>query len=151
MKRAEKFLSQLSSHKLDIEHIELMQTRIKTMKTTVYELKSALLPSGISYDGVQVQTSPKDKFAEEMAKIVDIENQIDAMNKACSEELKAIVDSNEKVESVIARLDPEERTLIDLRHKKLYRWNVIGPIMGYSARHAQRKYKAILEKIESMI
>ena len=71
------------------------------------ELRSCLLPSGITYDGDRVQTSPEDSMARVMAEVDELDQQIDTLRRSMAMEIL-------RISRVIDRLeDPREATVLD--------------------------------------
>ena len=70
------------------------------------ELRSCLLPSGISYDKDPVQTSPEDSMARIMAEVDELDQQIDTLRRSMAMEIL-------RISRVIDQMDdPREATVV---------------------------------------
>lgn len=78
---------------------------IMHLRSRKEELESSLLASGIRYDSIHVQTSPKDMMPETMAKIAEVDRQI---KEAVRERDRAA----QKIEKACGCLTLEEKTVI---------------------------------------
>ena len=117
--------------------------RIRNLNAEIESLEQCLLPSGISYDGINVQTSPTDRMAALCAKIGD-KNQ----------ERKQLVD---KLPEAVERVTSLINLLGDNAYRQvLYYW-YIG---GYSVNEIKEKvyyterssvYKARRKAIKQLI
>ena len=79
---------------------------IKRKQLRCKELRSCLLPGGIRYDLDKVQTSPRDKLPEIMAKVDELERQIENLMQ---EKAMLIIEIGEAIEQLP---DDNEKTVL---------------------------------------
>ena len=81
------------------------------------------------------------KMQDIIAKIVDLENEINA-------DIDQLVDlKREMVATIKAVSDPECQTLLELRFLCFKTWEQIAVDMGYNVRHLYRVHEEALEKV----
>ena len=119
-----------------LKNIRAERTEIVCLREMAYEIRAGLLPKAITYDGVNVQTSPQDMTSEIMAKIIQIEEL----------EGKRLVRLRTHVmmaERVIDQMPTAEyRNLISLRYihgKSPMSWYDVAEKMGYSSKYVRGK------------
>lgn len=96
------------------------------------ELRSCLLPSGITYDKDPVQTSPEDSMARIMAEVDELDQQIDTLRRSMAMEIL-------RISRVIDRLeDPREATVLDAYYLGRKSMQEIADHLHYSTRHVYR-------------
>ena len=88
---------------------------IRQREMQIEELKGSLLPHGIRYDGDKVQTSPDDMLSRVMARIDELEREIEEMRKARAD---ALVDVGRAIEQVRDPLTAEIMTEFFVNDKK---------------------------------
>lgn len=83
--------------------VRKQETIIRRKETQRDELRGCLMPGGVSYDRAKVQTAPKDTMADVLAKVADLDNEIEALRveKArlimeISDAIEQLSDENEK-------------------------------------------------------
>lgn len=131
---AERFLRQLKS----------CDTMIQRGIERIRELEYALLPSGISYDGIRVQTSPADQMSEGVARICD---EIRKLEKRVAEDSR----KKREVEAVVAQLDPVKMDIVYYRYRDRMMFTEISQKIGYSYPQTRRLHKQLLREVEVMI
>ncbi len=115
------------------------ENAIKRKQLRREELKSCLLPGAIRYDLDKVQTSPKDKLTEIMAKVDELDRQIEELmqEKAMliieiGEAIERLEDDNEKAvltEFYIGRVPMEKvAALINYSPRRAYHFKKQGVI-----------------------
>ena len=108
------------------------------------ELKSCLLPSGITYDKDPVQTSPEDSMARIMAEIDELDGQIDALQRSRAFEIL-------RISRVIDRMeDPREATVLDAYYLGRRSMQEIAEHLHYSERHVYRLRSEGVAKMSQM-
>ena len=108
------------------------------------ELRSCLLPSGITYDRDRVQTSPEDSMARIMAEVDEIDSQIDALQRARALEIL-------RISRVIDQMDdPREVTVLDAYYLGRKSMQEIAEHLHYSERHVYRLRSEGVAKMSQM-
>lgn len=131
---ADKYLRQLKSREI------MIQRGIERIK----EMELALLPSGISYDGIRVQTSPTDKMSDGVARICD---EIRKLEKRVAEDSR----KKREVEAVVAQLDPVKMDIVYYRYRDSMMFTEISQKIGYSYPQTRRLHKQLLREVEVII
>lgn len=104
-------------------------------------LKACLLPSGITYDQDKVQTSASDRMSEVMAKVADLNLQIEVLQ---SERGLAILEISQAIDSLE---DEREKTVLDAYYIGQLCMADIAEHLGYSVSHAYYLRRAGAEKL----
>ena len=108
------------------------------------ELRSCLLPSGITYDRDRVQTSPEDSMARVTAEVDEIDSQIDALQRARALEIL-------RISRVIDQMDdPREVTVLDAYYLGRRSMQEIAEHLHYSERHVYRLRSEGVAKMSQM-
>ena len=108
------------------------------------ELRSCLLPSGITYDKDPVQTSPEDSMARIMAEVDELDGQIDALQRSRALEIL-------RISRVIDALDdPREATVLDAYYLGRRSMQEIAEHLHYSERHVYRLRSEGVAKMSQM-
>lgn len=108
------------------------------------ELRSCLLPSGITYDRDRVQTSPEDSMARIMAEVDELDGQIDALQRSRAFEIL-------RISRVIDQMDdPREATVLDAYYLGRRSMQEIAEHLHYSERHVYRLRGAGVAKMSQM-
>lgn len=108
------------------------------------ELRSCLLPAGITYDKDRVQTSPEDSMARVMAEVDEIDSQIDALQRARALEIL-------RISRVIDQMDdPREATVLDAYYLGRKSMQEIAEHLHYSERHVYRLRSEGVAKMSQM-
>lgn len=96
------------------------------------ELRSCLLPSGITYDKDPVQTSPEDSMVRIMAEVDELDQQIDTLRRSMAAEIL-------RISRVIDQMDdPREATVLDAYYLGRKSMQEIADHLHYSTRHVYR-------------
>lgn len=96
------------------------------------ELRSCLLPSGITYDKDPVQTSPEDSMSRIMAEVDELDQQIDTLRRSMATEIL-------RISRVIDQMDdPREATVLDAYYLGRKSMQEIADHLHYSTRHVYR-------------
>ena len=116
----------------------LINEKLKDVTT----LRDTLMNVTVSYDGERVQTSKQgDKFADTVAKIVDLEEKINA-------DVDKLVEYKEVARMLIEKLDDDILKVI--LYKRYFRGCTFEQIafeIGYSWRHTCRLHGVALQKL----
>ena len=108
------------------------------------ELRSCLMPSGISYDGDRVQKSPEDSMARIVAEVDELDQQIDTLRRSMAMEIL-------RISRVIDRLDdPREATVLDAYYLGRKSMQEIAEHLHYSERHVYRLRSEGVAKMSQM-
>jgi len=74
-------------------------------------------------------------------KMIDLENEINA-------DIDRLVDLKREIVTVIKRVEnPEQQTLLELRHLCFKTWEYIAVTLGYSLQHVHRIHDAALKSV----
>lgn len=123
------------------ERLEIIQ-----LQETIDELTYSLLPSGIRYDSVKVQTSPDDSMARIVARISEYEARI-------KNHLGELVEKQNVSFSNISQLDNSEYrlvlTLYYLNGDRLT-WHQVADRMAYSERRIYQLHNEAIEELEKI-
>lgn len=106
--------------------------KIKQLEARIRALEYSLLPSGIRYDQDKVQTSPDDQTSKVMARIDEIERQIEDLKEQIPKQTDAIRKACDQLES------EEERTVIVMYYIGGFHMDEIAEAINYSLRTAYR-------------
>ena len=108
------------------------------------ELRSCLLPSGITYDRDRVQTSPEDSMARIMAEVDELDQQIDTLRRSMAMEIL-------RISRVIDQMDdPREVTVLDAYYLGRRSMQEIAEHLHYSERHVYRLRSEGVAKMSQM-
>ena len=108
------------------------------------ELRSCLLPSGITYDRDRVQTSPEDSMARIMAEVDELDQQIDILRRSMAMEIL-------RISRVIDQMDdPREATVLDAYYLGRRSMQEIAEHLHYSERHVYRLRSEGVAKMSQM-
>lgn len=131
---AERFLRQLKS----------CDTMIQRGIERIRELEYALLPSGISYDGIRVQTTKKDAMTEGMVRIA---SEIEKLQRIIAKDSER----KREVEAVVKKLDPVKMEIAYYRYRDGMTITGIADKINYSYSQTYRLWKQLLKEVEVMI
>lgn len=133
---AKNYFQKIRSERLEIEQLQ----------ETVEELCYSLLPSGIRYDSVKVQTSPDDAMLNVYAKVDELERKI-------KHHLQKLVERMNVAYDYIGRLEKSEhRQVLTLYYLNATRptWPVVANKMSYSEQRIYQLHNEAMELIEAM-
>lgn len=133
---AKQYLRQIREERLEIEQL---YDRIE-------ELNWSLLPSGIRYDTIRVQTSPDNQLEEICSKI-------DLCERSLCDHLAKLVDRYNKAVGYVNRLDKSEhRQVLTLYYLSKDRptWEQVAREMGYSDRRVYDIYNDAIAELEKI-
>lgn len=108
---------------------------IARKEKVIAEIKSCLLPGAIRYDKDRVQTSPSDQMSEVMARVDEMERQVEVLKAERSSLIIKVSDTLEKLS------DDTEKTVLSEWYINRTRPEEISRIIGYSSRHMYRYKK----------
>ena len=90
----------------------------------------------------KVQSSSTKSMADTIAKIVDLQAEINA-------DIDQLVDTKREIVSVIKRIqNPEHQTLLELRYLCFKSWEQIAVSLGYSIQHIYRLHDKSISCVE---
>lgn len=81
---------------LQVRRIEV-DIKLKAIKRD--ELETCLLPAGVRYDTVKVQTSPSDQLSEVAAEVLDLDKEITELQHLKARKIVEVSSAIEKLES----------------------------------------------------
>lgn len=122
-----------------------IEREIMTLASKREAVANCLYLRGISYDGERVQTSPSDMTAEVMARLDEIDRQIDALNLKRLEHIDSLSDLIEKVD------DQNERAVLTMYYVAGEPIEKICDKIGYTDRHVFRIKKSGVRKIAQLL
>lgn len=108
---------------------------IKRKQLRCEELRSCLLPGAIRYDLDKVQTSPRDKIPEIMAKVDELEHQIEVLMQ---EKAMLIIEIGEAIEQLP---DDNEKTVLTEFYIGRVSMEKVAALINYSPRRAYKRKK----------
>lgn len=132
---AKEFLQKIRSERLEIEQLA----------DQIDELKYSLLPSGIQYDAIKVQTSPDDKMLRIAEKIDEYERQI-------RKHLEELVSRQNTAFVYIGMLDKSEhRQVLTLYYLSASRltWGQVAEKMVYSDQRIYQLHNDAISELET--
>ena len=137
MRAAKTYLSQL--HRLD----KLIDNKLAELNS-LKELSISI--SAIAYDEDKVQTSgPSDKAGNIIAKIVDLEKDI-------NRDIDRLIDIKKEVMITIDKIEDHDlRCLLQYRYLQFKTWESIAVEMGYSYQWVHKLHSKALEEVENLI
>lgn len=106
------------------------ENAIKRKQLRREELKSCLLPGAIRYDLDKVQTSPKDKLTEIIAKVDELDRQIEELMQ---EKAMLIIKIGEAIEQLP---DDNEKTVLTEFYIGRVSMEKVAALINYSPRRA---------------
>ena len=127
--------------KIRSERLEIVQ-----LQETVDELKYSLLPSGIRYDTLKVQTSPDDSMSRVMAEVDEYERKI-------REHLSRLVDRQNVAFAYVGALEKSDHrlvlTLYYLTGERLT-WHQVADKMALSEQRIYQLHNDAIEELEKI-
>lgn len=105
---------------------------IARKEKVIAEIKGCLLPGALRYDKDRVQTSPEDIMGKTMARVDELERQIEALRTQRSAMILQVHDAIERLDSDI------EKLILTEWYIKRTKKNDIMKLLGYSDRHMFR-------------
>lgn len=131
---AKEYLQRIRSERLEVVQLQ----------ETVDELIYSLLPSGIRYDTLKVQTSPDDQMARVMAEVDEYERRI-------REHLSKLVDRQNVAFSYVSALEKSDYrqvlTLYYLTGERLT-WHQVADKMDLSEQRIYQLHNEAIEELE---
>lgn len=131
---AKEYLQKIRSERLEVEQLQ----------DTIEELRCSLLPSGIRYDAVKVQTSPDDPMAKVFGKVDKLERKI-------REGLEEMVEKMNVAYDNINRLEKSEyRQVLTLYYLNKDRptWSAVADRMEYSEQRIYQLHNDAISELE---
>lgn len=119
----------------------LMQIRrkeivIRRKESQRDELRSCLLPGGVRYDRDKIQTTPKDTMTDVMARVVALDNEIEALRHEKAQLIIQVSDAIEKL------TDDNEKTVLTEFYIARASMTKVAEAINYSVRRAYDFRKA---------
>ena len=108
------------------------------------ELRACLLPSAITYDKDRVQTTPDDIMADTMADVVDLDAEIEILQRQRARQIKRIGKALDLLE------DSREKAILEAYYIGQKSMNEIADRMNYSLQHTYRLKRDGVEKMRKM-
>jgi predicted transcriptional regulator len=122
----------------------LITGRIQRLTMQRDELESAALPGAIRYDRDTVQTSPEDRMADVLAKVADIDAEIEQLRR---EKAKAVMRVSEMIEALE---DEGQRQLMSALYIARMSMTEAAAYVNYSRRQAYRIRREAIERWHTM-
>lgn len=110
--------------------IRKTETVIRRKEAQRDELRACLMPGGVSYDRDRVQSSPKDSMTEVMARVVDLDNEIEALRV---EKARLIMEISDAIEQLN---DENEKTVLTEFYIARAPMSKVATVINYSIRRA---------------
>lgn len=129
-----------------LSKVKEMDLLIDEKLQDVQGLRDRLTNVTASYEGERVQTSMQgDKFAETVAKIVDLEEKINS-------DVDALIKHKEHARELIEKIDNDVlKAILYKRYFRGYTFEEIAVEIGYSWRHTCRLHGIALQKLNRVI
>lgn len=119
-----------------LKNIRAERIELECIRERADELRNKLLPKAITYDGINVQSSPGDRTPEVMAQLIEVEEME-------GQRLVRLATHIRIAEQVIDQMQtPEHRNLLSLRYihgKTVMSWYDVAEEMGYSSKYVRGK------------
>lgn len=135
---------------LDETYDFLMQIRrkgiiIRRKETQRDELRACLLPGAIRYDRDRVQSTPTDKMADVIARVDELDREIERLKL---EKAQAIIE----ISDVIEKLDNDkEKAVLTAFYIKAASMEAVAGIVCYSVRHTYLLRKQGVEHLKEVL
>lgn len=141
----------MSLIKMYLRNIRDEQQELRALRRMLHEKRLDLIPPGINYDRIRVQTTPSDRTTDRMVEAVELE-------KAIEEHIRALDDRKAEASRIIAMVDdPMCRVVLELYYLALrengkpVRWGDVAEIMGYSEDWVKHMHGVALAKLAEII
>lgn len=109
------------------------------------ELRDCLLPGAVRYDRDKVQSSPTDKMADVMARVDELDREIEQLKL---EKAQAIIE----ISDVIEKLDNDkEKAVLTAFYIKAASMEAVAGIVCYSVRHTYLLRKQGVEHLKEVL
>ena len=108
------------------------------------ELRACLLPAAIVYDKDRVQTTPDDMMADTMADVVDLDAQIEILQRQRARQIRRIGKALDMLE------DSREKAILEAYYIGQKSMTDIADRMNYSLQHTYRLKRDGVEKMRKM-
>jgi DNA-directed RNA polymerase specialized sigma subunit len=126
-----------------LDRLRDMHAECRKAHWDVDEAVDALMPRGVSYDGVKVQTSPEDRIAERVAELEAAQNRL----KRATARYKAV---RGRIIHQINKMPEKASTLLYLRYVHFRTFVQIADRMDYSYDYVRHLHRDALEKFGEM-
>ncbi len=129
-----------------LQNIRSLRLEIDYWREQLEEKRASLLPSGIRYDKVVVQTSPTDSLVEAMGEIEELE-------KRMGENLRRLVGQYDKALACISKLEKSDHRLVLSMYylsSDRPRWEDVAVRMNYSERKIYHLHEEAIEELEKI-
>ena len=132
--------------KIFLQQVKLYDTNINSKLEEVARLKDLTLKITTTLKGDTVSGSrPQDKMGMAVAKIVDLEKEI-------NEDIDCYVLLKRQVSDVVERVkDPDQAAVLYKRYFLYEHWEQIAYEMGYTYRHTTRIHGLALQAVEKLL
>ncbi len=134
---AKEYLQNIRNFRLEIEH----------WRELIEEKRASLLPSGMRYDKVMVQSSPNgDPMGEVMS-------EIDELEKKMNSQLRGLIKQYDKAVTYISKLEnSEQRTVLSMYYlgSDRPRWEDVAKAMNYSERKIYSLHEEAIKELEKV-
>ena len=128
-----------------LRNIRRIEDDVRAKLEQVESLKALATKVTSDISNERVQTSQTDKTADIIAKIVDLENDL-------NRRIDTLIDLKAEV---VKRIDTVEdadlRMLLTLRYLNLYTWEKVAVEMNYSFQHVHKLHSRALAKISKTV
>nr|DAE46731.1 MAG TPA: Protein of unknown function (DUF1492) [Caudoviricetes sp.] len=109
------------------------------------ELRDCLLPGAVRYDRDKVQSSPTDKMADVMARVDELDREIEQLKL---EKAQAIIE----ISDIIEKLDNDkEKAVLTAFYIKAASMEAVAGIVCYSVRHTYLLRKQGVEHLKEVL
>lgn len=109
------------------------------------ELRDCLLPGAVRYDRDKVQSSPTDKMADVMARVDELDREIEQLKLEKAQAIIEISDVIEKLEN------DKEKAVLTAFYIKAASMEAVAGIICYSVRHTYLLRKQGVEHLKEVL
>lgn len=128
-----------------LEQIERLDRMIQNKLSEINQLQCMATSITVPPKDVNVQTSgDKDRMGSTVAKLVDLERELDLLVDSMIEKKKVIIGQIESLENT------DEYHILTEKYVNRKDWNVISVEMGYSYRNVITIHNKAMENFENM-
>lgn len=130
-----------------LQSIRSERMEINYLQDKIDELRTSLLPSGIRYDKINVQTSP------ESEPMLDVLERINECEKKIRQHLQTLLDDYQNAIDLIMQLEKSEhRQVLHLYYlnENRLKWPDVAETMGYSEQRIYQLHNEAIDILERL-
>lgn len=126
------------------------QAEIQQLKDLIQQKEMSLYPKAITYDGLKVQVSPEDRFANECAAVADLQVELGAS-------IMRLARKQIQAEQLIRKLDDSNMRKVmryyylTIFDGQLPTWNQVAIKMNYYERYVKKLHGSALLELSKIL